>query len=186
MRRLGARLASIVAAACVLYGCNPQAPKSSPSPSGAPSASASPKGLDLHITGQGTPGKPVHVLERQPDNRVEYDLTADRAESNGRTGYARVVFTNARIVFHDKNGSTLSATAPQAIFDQARSTLTLVGGVNARAANGMTLSCRQLEYDHADQTLHGTGNVVIIDPKGFRGTGNRFDSDISLTHYRMQ
>jgi LPS export ABC transporter protein LptC len=180
------RLASIVAAACVLYGCNPQAPKSSPAPSGAPSASASPKGLVLHITGQGAPGKPVHVLERQPDNRVEYDLTADRAESNGPNGNARVVFSNARIMFHDKNGSTLSATAPQAIFDQKRSTLTLVGGVNARAANGMTLSCQQLEYDHADQTLHGTGNVLIVDPKGFRGTGSRFDSNISLTHYRMQ
>jgi LPS export ABC transporter protein LptC len=180
------RLAALVAAACILAGCNPQAPKSAPSPSGAPSASASPKALDLHITGQGTPGKPVHVLERQPNNRVEYDLTADKAESNGTSGNARVVFSNARITFHDKNGATLGATAPQAIFDQARSTLTLVGGVNARSASGMTLSCQQLEYDHADQTIHGTGNVIIVDPKGFRGTGNRFDSDISLTHYRMQ
>ena len=180
------RLAAIAAAACILYGCNPRAPKSSPSPSPSAAASGSPKGLVLHITGQGTPGKPIHVLERLPDNRVEYDLTADRAESNGRNGNARVVFSNARITFHDKNGSTLSATAPQAIFDQARSTLTLVGGVNARAAKGMTMSCDQLEYDHADQMLHGTGNVVIVDPKGFRGTGSRFDSNISLTHYRMQ
>ena len=180
------RLASIAAAACVLYGCNPQAPKSAPSASPSAPAAASPKAIDLHITGQGTPGKPVHVLERQPDNRVEYDLTADKAESNGPNGNARVVFSNARITFHDKNGTTLSATAPQAIFDQARSTLTLVGGVNARGANGMTMSCQQLEYDHADQMLHGTGNVLITDPKGFRGTGSRFDSNISLTHYRMQ
>ena len=34
--------------------------------------------------------------------------------------------------------------------------------------------------------LHGTGDVVVTDPKGFRATGSSFDSDISLTHMRMQ
>jgi LPS export ABC transporter protein LptC len=144
--------------------------------------------LDLHITGQGTSSNPVRFIERQPNNRVDYELLADRAESNGATGSARVVFKNARITFHDKNGSTMTAAAPRAVVDQQASTLTLLGGVNARSGNGMTLSCRQLEYNHASQMLHGIGNVVISDPKGggFHGTSNRFDSDISLTHYRMQ
>jgi hypothetical protein len=180
------RAAALLTALLALSACNPQAPKSAPSPSTSPAKAGIPKALDLHITGEGTPGNPVRFVERQPNNRVEYELLSDRAESAGETGKVRVVFSNARITFHDKNGSTLTAAAPQAIFDQLQSTLTLVGGVTARGANGMTLTCRQLEYDHADQTIHGIGNVVIVDPKGFRGTGNRFDSDISLTHYRMQ
>jgi hypothetical protein len=181
-RRLWA--AALLAALCA---CNPTAPKqASPSPS--PSASGSPaaKGLDLHFTGKGTPAQPIRFIGRQPDNRVEYELVADRAESQGQTGKIHVVFGNARITFHDKNGSTLDAAAPQAVYDQAANTLTLLGGVTARGANGMTLTCNELVYDHAAQLLHGIGNVVIDDPKGFRGTSSRFDSDISLTHYRMQ
>ena len=34
--------------------------------------------------------------------------------------------------------------------------------------------------------LHGTGDVVVTDPKGFRATGSSFDSDLSLTHMRMR
>jgi LPS export ABC transporter protein LptC len=173
-------------AAALLSACNPKAPAPAPSASGSPSASPSAKGLDLHITGQGTAANPVRFVEREPDNRVEYELLADRAESTGKSGDAHVIFKNARITFHDKNGSTMTAAAPEATIDQKASTLTLLGGVTARAGNGMTLSCRELQYDHADQMLHGIGSVVIIDPRGFRGTGSRFDSDISLTHYRMQ
>jgi hypothetical protein len=174
-----------LAVAGALCACNPQAPKASPSPSNQPAAQAT-AGLSLHITGEGTPKNPIHFFGQQADNRVEYELVADRAESSGASGKARAVFKNARITFHDKNGTTFAAAAPQAIYDQAQSTLTLVDGVTGRAANGMTLACRQLVYDHRDQMLHGTGNVLIVDPKGFRGTGSRFDSDISLTHYRMQ
>jgi len=175
-------------ALAALCACNPQAPAASPSPSSSssPSSRATPKGLDLHITGQGTAGNPVRFVGQGKDDRVEYELLADRAESSGVMGSARVVFRNARITFHDKNGTTLDASAPEAVYDQAASTLTLQGGVKAQTQNGMTLTCRELQYDHADETLHGRGNVAIVDPKGFRGTGNRFDSDISLTHYRMQ
>jgi LPS export ABC transporter protein LptC len=175
-----------VAAAAALSACNPKAPVAAPSPSGSQSASPGAKGLDLHITGEGTAKNPVRFVEREADNRIEYELLADRAESAGKSGDAHVVFKNARITFHDKNGSTMTAAAPEAVIDQRASTLTLQGGVTARAGNGMTLTCRELQYNHADQMLHGIGNVVIIDPKGFRGTGSRFDSDISLTHYRMQ
>jgi hypothetical protein len=80
----------------------------------------------------------------------------------------------------------MTATAPHAIYDQLQNTLTMAGGVTARGANGTVLTCTSLEYDHADRMLHGKGNVVITDPKGFKGTGSSFDSDISLTHYRMQ
>jgi lipopolysaccharide assembly outer membrane protein LptD (OstA) len=90
------------------------------------------------------------------------------------------------VTFRDRHGATIAATAPQAAVDQAANTVTLTNGVHARTSSGMTLECTQLIYDRATGMLHGTGNVVITDPKGFRATGSSFDSDISLTHIRMQ
>jgi len=62
----------------------------------------------------------------------------------------------------------------------------MIDGVKARTGNGMTLDCDRLVYDRGTQMLHGSGHVAIADPNGFRGTGNSFDSDISLTHYTMK
>jgi lipopolysaccharide assembly outer membrane protein LptD (OstA) len=166
--------------------CNPQAPKGAPSPStaaGRPSATTSP--LVLKITGRGTVERPVHLVQ-QVHNRVDYDLLASSYESKGPQGAARAIFQNARVTFRDRNGATFAATAPQAAVDQTANTVTLTDGVHARTSSGMTLECTELVYQRSTGMLHGTGNVVVTDPKGFRATGSSFDSDISLTHMRMQ
>ena len=169
----------------LLAGCNPQAPKApSASPSAAaPRAKATP--VVLRIRGKGTAERPVHVFQ-EVHNRVDYDLLASSYESKGPQGSARAIFQDARVTFRDKNGSAIAARSPQAIVDQAANTVTLTNGVAAHTSSGMTLECTQLVYDRASGMLHGTGNVVVTDPKGFRATGSSFDSDISLTHMRMQ
>lgn len=173
-------------AALALAACNPQAPKPTPSPSAAvvrPKVTATP--LELRITGQGTLHRPVHLIQ-QVHNRVDYDLLASSYESKGPQGAARAVFQNARVTFRDRNGATFAANAPQAVVDQTANTVTLSDGVHAHTSSGMTLECAELVYDRSTGMLHGTGNVVVTDPKGFRATGSSFDSDISLTHMRMQ
>jgi hypothetical protein len=171
----------------VAAGCNPQPPKATPSPSAAaaptPRAGASP--LVLKITGHGTANRPVHLIQ-EVHNRIDYDLLASSYESKGPQGAARAVFQQARVTFRDKQGGRIAATAPQAVVDQAANTVTLMNGVHARTSSGMTLECTQLVYDRTTGMLHGTGNVVVTDPKGFRATGSSFDSDISLTHMRMR
>jgi len=169
----------------LLAGCNPQAPKApSASPSAAaPRAKATP--VVLRIRGKGTAERPVHVFQ-EVHNRVDYDLLASSFESKGPQGSMRSVFQDARVTFRDRHGSTIAATAPQAVIDQDANTVTLLDGVHARTSAGMTLQCTQLVYERATQMLHGSGDVVVTDPKGFRATGSRFDSDISLTHMRMQ
>lgn len=170
----------------ILAGCNPQAPKAGPAPSTGPAkprAAASP--LVLKITGHGTVNRPVHLIQ-EVHNRVDYDLLASSYESKGPQGAARAVFQQARVTFVDKQGGKIAAKAPQAVVDQEANTVTLMNGVHARTSSGMTLECTQLVYDRATGMLHGTGNVVVTDPKGFRATGSSFDSDISLTHMRMR
>lgn len=182
MRGRHAILTVLLAAA----GCNPQAPKAAPSPSTAPPKphpSGSP--LVLKISGHGTAKRPVHLIQ-QVHNRVDYDLLASSYESEGPQGGARAVFQAARVTFQDKQGGWVAATAPQAVVDQAANTVTLMNGVHAHTSSGMTLECSQLVYVRATGMLHGTGNVVVTDPKGFRATGSSFDSDISLTHMRMR
>jgi lipopolysaccharide assembly outer membrane protein LptD (OstA) len=127
----------------------------------------------------------VHLIQ-QVHNRVDYDLLASSYQSKGPQGSARAVFSDARVTFRDPRGSTVAASAPQAVVDQRNNTVTLTDGVHARTSAGMTLQCNTLVYERAGGTLHGTGAVVVTDPQGFRATGSRFDSDISLTHMRMQ
>ena len=167
-------------------GCNPRPPKAMPSPATGPAkprTSASP--LVLKISGRGTANRPIHLFQ-QVHNRVDYDVLASSYESKGPQGSARAVFQQALVTFRDKQGGKIAAKAPQAVVDQAANTVTLMNGVHARTSSGMTLECTQLVYDRATGMLHGTGNVVVTDPKGFRATGSSFDSDISLTHMRMR
>jgi hypothetical protein len=183
------RYAAIIAALSLAgaVGCNPAPPKATPGPSTPagirPIGSASP--LVLKITGRGTATRPVHLFQ-QVHNRIDYDLLASSYESQGPQGGARAVFADARVTFRDRQGSTITAKAPQAVVDQSTNTVTLQNGVHARTSTGMTLECRQLVYQRATGMLHGTGDVVVTDPKGFRAIGSSFDSDISLTHMRMQ
>lgn len=174
----------LTAALLATAACNPQAPKSTPSPaSRAARPNAAP--LVLKITGRGTIGRPVHLIQ-EVHNRVDYDLLASSYESKGPQGAALAIFQAARVTFRDRNGATFAATAPQAVVDQTANTVTLRDGVHARTSSGMTLECTELVYQRSTGMLHGTGNVVVTDPKGFRATGSSFDSDISLTHMRMQ
>jgi hypothetical protein len=166
-------------------GCNPQPPKATPSPSAAARPHGTPTPLVLKISGRGTAHRPVHLIQ-QVHNRIDYDLLASSYESTGPQGGARAVFQNARVTFRDRHGSTIAATAPQAVVDQVANTVTLMNGVHAQTSSGMTLECDQLVYQRATGMLHGSGNVVVTDPKGFRATGSSFDSDLSLTHMRMR
>jgi LPS export ABC transporter protein LptC len=178
---MGLRNVAIAAFALLAAACNPQPPKAPPSPSAAPSATPP----ALHISGQGTAAQPVRIVQ-QRGNRVQYQLLASSFESKGPQGKARAVFTNAYVTFHGRDGSTLTARAPQAIIDQTSNTVTLQGGVHARSASGMRLRCEQLVYDQATERLFGRGNVVMNDKNGFRATGSSFDSDISLTRVQMR
>ncbi|MBV8373537.1 MAG: LPS export ABC transporter periplasmic protein LptC [Candidatus Eremiobacteraeota bacterium] len=170
----------------LLCACNPQAPKtnSTPAASGAAQARPGTTPPPLHITGQGSARRPVRIIQ-QVQNRIEYELIAKSYESKGAQGKARAVFQDARVTFYDRNGKSMTATAPQAILDENTNAVTLVDAVHATTSTGMALQCSRLVYDRTGQMLHGDGNVVITDPNGFRGTGSSFDSDISLTHVQM-
>jgi hypothetical protein len=178
-----AMLACFAAVSTALSGCNPQPPKASPTPS--VRASTTPTPLALHITGQGTAKQPVRVLWSR-HNHIDAQIIASSFESKGPEARTHAVFHDAHATFHGRKGEQLQATAPQAILDQTTNQITLLDGVHARSATGMTLECTQLVYDRTSQMLDGTGNVVVTDPKGFRATGSSFTSDISLTHVKMK
>jgi LPS export ABC transporter protein LptC len=179
------RLAATTAA-LLFSACNPQAPAGKPtSAASGPSHRTAPTSPPLHITGHGSARQPVRIIQ-QVQNHIEYELIAKSYESKGAQGKARAVFQDASVTFHDRNGKTMTATAPQAVLDENANTITLLDSVHAQTSTGMQLDCNRLVYDRTGQMLRGDGNVVIVDPKGFRGTGSSFESDISLTHMRMQ
>ena len=176
----------IVLCLTLLSACNPAPPpKATPMRSAAARPHAARTPLVLTIKGRGSAHRPVHLIQ-QVHNRIDYDLLASSYESKGAAGAARAVFQDARVTFRDPRGSQVSATAPAAVVDQSNNTVTLMGGVAATNSLGTTLQCRQLTYFRATGMLRGSGDVVVIDPKGFRASGTTFESDLSLTHMRMQ
>jgi hypothetical protein len=171
-----------VLVACVLAGCNPKvASNATPVPSPSPTST----GVALKVSGHGTAKRPVRFLQ-QVGNHREYDLLAKSFQSVGAQGSARVTFNDVSVTFHGKDNSTLMATAPQAQLDQVTNVIRMLGGVHAHNMSGTTLTCDVLTYDHHSGMLHGNGHVVITNANGFKATANRIDSDISLTHTRMQ
>jgi hypothetical protein len=177
------RVLPLGACVAILGGCNPQAPRSvkTPHPAHVHPATAPP----LRITGQGTEGRPVRLIQ-QNQNRIEYELVTKSYESSGAQGRELALARDATITFHDRKGITLTARAPKAILDERANTITLVDDVHARTSSGVTLTCDRLVYDRTEQLFHGYGNVVLVNANGFRGTGSKFDSDVSLSHVRMQ
>jgi LPS export ABC transporter protein LptC len=179
------RILVACAAAALLAACNPQPPKAPANASPTPGASASATPVPLHITGQGTKERPVRIVQARANQR-QYELLAHSYESNGAQGTARATFSNVHVTFYGHDGSSMIADAPRALVDESANTVTLIDRVHARNSNGMKLQCDRLVYSRDTGMLHGTGNVIITNAKGMSATGNRFDSDITMTQTRMQ
>ncbi len=122
----------------------------------------------------------------QVGNRKVYDLLARSYESNGRQGLSVSTFFDVHVTFYGKRGTTLVADSARAIVDEATNTVVLSGHVHAHNGEGMTLSCDTLQYDRATEMIHGEGHVEMTSPRGMRATGNSVDTDINMTHARLQ
>ncbi len=168
-----------LAALAWLAGCNPKAPEAPPTAS--PNPNAAPTGVALKISASGNATQPVlYVLQK--GNRKYYQLLTKSLQTIGPPGSEHLTFDHPAFTFFAKDGSTLHASAPRGTADRSQDSVTLDGGVRAYNNAGMTLTCDTLTYDRATETIHGIGHVTIANKNGFRGTGNRVDSDISLTH----
>ena len=175
---------SVVLALAVLAACSPLAPAKTRT-TARPSVTASASLPALRFTGHGSARQPVRMVQ-QKGNRRQYQLLARSYESQGSSGSAHATLHDVHVTFYGVDGSSLMANAPNAYVDQAKKTVTLLGGVHATSSSGMTLTCTTLTYSAQDESIHGVGNVVARGPNGLDATGNRIDSNIALTHTRMQ
>jgi len=179
-RRVALRALALVV---LLSACAPLAPKHQPAAN--PTPTPTPSLPPLKFSGHGTAAQPVRLIQ-QLFNRKQYELLARSYESTGSQGSARATLHDVHVTFYAADGSRLVASAPSALVDQAAKTVTLIDGVHATSSSGMTLTCDTLAYSARDEMIHGVGHVVAHGPNGFDATGNRIDSNISLTHTRMQ
>lgn len=179
--------ATLAVLAALLVACNPQprlaqrAAVATPSPT--------PAGLPpLKITGHGKAGAPARFSE-QTGNRKLYEGTARSYVSHSAQNMAQATFQEATVTFYDKDGTSLTAIAPQATVDDRTKQVTLSGGVHAKTSSGATLTCDRLSFDRTTSLVTGTGNVRMTAlQNGQREvlTGNTFTSDIKLTRMVMK
>lgn len=165
--------------AALLAGCNPQPQKNAPPPP-TPTAQGVPP---LKITGHGTAKAPVRTFE-QSGNRKLYELLARSYVSHSAQNAAQATFQEATVTFYDKDGTSLTAQAPQASVDERTKRVTLTGGVTAHSSTGATLTCDRLIYDRSNNQLSGDGRVRMTAMQGGAQevlTGGTFTSDINLT-----
>jgi LPS export ABC transporter protein LptC len=176
MNRMYARAALL--AALALAACNPQpqhaAATPSPTPTGLP---------PLTITGHGSKGKPVSITVTS-GNRVLYKLVAKSVTSHSaQQSISQGTFQEPKVTFYDKDGTTMTATAPHGSTPNGKE-VTLTGGVHAKTSTGLTLTCDRLTYNQSTAMLHGEGHVHITGMQGGQQqelTGNTFTSDVKLT-----
>lgn len=174
-----------IAILCVAAaGCNPEARvlRATPTPAATP-------GLPpLKITGRAAAGHLVSIVQ-QNGNRKQYALVAKSVVSHSAQNAAQATFHTTTVTFYDKDGTSLTATAPQATIDQKNHLVTLTGGVTAHTSTGATLTCSQLAYDSGSELISGEGNVrMTAVQNGSREvlTGDSFTSDIKLTRLVMK
>ncbi len=177
-------IGTLALAGAFLSACNPQPQKH---PAAAPSAT--PPGVPpLKITGHGTARSPVRTVE-QTGNRKLYELLARSFVSHSAHNVAQATFQAATVTFYDKDGTSLTAQAPQAAVDERTKKVVLSGGVRAHTSTGATLTCDRLMFDRSTGLLNGDGNVrMTAQQNGSREvlTGNTFTSDINLTRMVMK
>lgn len=176
--------ASMLLIATVAAGCNPQTriARSTPTPS------ASPGLPPLKITGRSAAGHLVSIVQ-QSGNRKQYALVAKSVVSRSEQNIAQATFHTTTVTFYDKDGTSLTATAPQASVDQRNHLVTLTGGVTAHTSTGAALTCDRLAYDSRTELISGAGNVrMTAIQNGSREvmTGDSFTSDIKLTRLVMR
>ncbi len=165
-----------------LAACNPQPPRTTPSPSpSAPGLST----LALRITGSGTPRRPIRIVQSAKTRRI-FDLLTASYQSRRGLGSTHATLRDVRVVFYARSGARLTAEAPSGMLDEERNEVTLQGGVDASSSTGLSLHCRLLVFRHADDTVHGDGDVRVKDVNGMRLSGTHFDSDISLAHMQVR
>lgn len=163
----------------LLAACNPQ-------PAHAPvraSASVTPTAPAYTVTGHGTNGKPARIFE-QNGNRKVYQIVTPSYASKSAQNMAQAQFAHPTVTFYGKDGSTMTATAPQAAVRSGKQVV-LSGGVQAKTSTGMTLTCDELTYDQHTETIDGTGHVRITGMQGGTAqtlTGSHFTSDVKLTN----
>lgn len=118
-------------------------------------------------------GQPVYVLKAS-------DVYYSTSSSKGR-------FLNDTIYFY--KGKAVRLTLGAQVADVNRITYDFVlhgqGGVTARSATGVSMTCDQMSYNGNTKLLTATGSVRAVDAQGDVLTGDKAVADLDLQQIHM-
>lgn len=177
MRSRSARAPALALALAIAAAACSGGQKAQPS---APTASPTP--ATYHFHGRGTAAKPVKVIDTEAGQPVYVlkatDVYYSTSSSKGR-------FFNNTIYFYKGSAVRMTVTAPTADVNRLTYDFDLSGGVRAKSAQGVVLTCDAMSYNGQTRLLTGTGHVRAIDAQGDVVTGDKAVADLDLQEIHM-
>jgi hypothetical protein len=177
--RLRSSARALCAALCLIaVACSPH-----PSTAVATAApSPSPAAPAYLIHGIGSAGRPVK-LENIDGGRTVYDLKATDVFYSTSSSKGR--FLNDTITFYKGSAVRLTVKAPVGIVDRTTYDFDLLGGVDARSAQGIHLVSDSMSYDGNTRLLTAIGHVRAVDTQGDVLVGDKAVADLDLQNIHM-
>lgn len=177
-----ARRASERAAAALLIvaaGCGRPAPPS-PAPSASPAPAPTATIAQIHVVTESRGAHPTTFSAESHNRRMYYGIAKSSVADRLPDGTFVIALAQPHVIFYDREGKTLTGDAPKALVQERTKTITMSGGVRARTQEGTVLTCDTMTYDGTTERIHGSGDVVLVSPRGDRLTGDRIDGDVRL------
>jgi LPS export ABC transporter protein LptC len=146
------------------------------------SPAPAPTTAQYHFVGHSRPGRPIKVEDTVKGQPI-YMLKASDVYYS--TSSAKGRFLNNTIYFYKGSAVRLTLTAPTADVNRTTYDFVLTGGVHAKSALGVRLTCDVMAYNGYTQLLTATGNVHAVDAQGDVLTGDKAVADLDLQQIHM-
>jgi LPS export ABC transporter protein LptC len=170
---------AVVLCALSLGGCSSG---STPGATVTATPSPTPTKADYFIHGRGSISQPVTVQDTVKGQPV-YVLEATDVYYS--TSSAKGRFLNDKVLFYKGKTVRLTLTAPVADVNRTTYDFVLHGGVKAKSALGITLTCDVMSYNGNTKLLTATGDVRAVDVQGDVVTGDKAVADLDLQQIHM-
>jgi LPS export ABC transporter protein LptC len=116
--------------------------------------------------GKGIPNGEIrsgHLVDTDASGRRRWQITADDVAlaEGGQVMHLR----NVHAVFYDTNGSAMTVSGTQGVYDTRTKEVRMTGDVHGVSANGRQIFADELNYAPGTERVTGIGNIRVVEER---------------------